>query len=146
MLSFIALLVIHLNFSYPTLPPGHFLPDPFCRVYISRIHKDKHGSDSGAYDNEGRFIPQKFEDIFAKYAENGRNEMDGLTLKEVFRLMRGQRLVWDIFGWGAFAFECESTIICSPDLSPINGTNWVNFSRGYYICPPLAGRWPYEKG
>jgi peroxygenase len=74
---------------------------------IASIHKDKHGGDSGTYDNEGRFIPRKFEDIFAKYAENGGNEQDGLTLREVLKLMKGQGLVWDIFGWDGFVFECE---------------------------------------
>jgi peroxygenase len=123
LLSFVALLVIHLNFSYPTLPPGHFLPDPFCRVYVARIHKDKHGSNSGAYDNEGRFMPQKFEDIFAKYAESGGNEQDGLTLKEVLNLMKGQRLVWDIFGWCGFIFECEFTILWSVDVEMIGEAN-----------------------
>jgi hypothetical protein len=44
------------------------LPDPFFRVYLARVHKDKHGSDTGTYDTEGRFVPQNFENIFAKYA------------------------------------------------------------------------------
>ena len=72
-LCVIAVLVIHANFSYPTLPPGktwltHFLPDLRFPIYVERIHKDKHGSDSESYDSEGRFVPQKFEDIFEKYA------------------------------------------------------------------------------
>ncbi|KAL2065614.1 hypothetical protein VTL71DRAFT_3284 [Oculimacula yallundae] len=107
-LSLFSLLIIHLNFSYPTLPPGHFLPDPFFRIYISRIHKDKHGSDSGTYDTEGRFVPQKFEDIFAKYA--GGDKM-GITKGEVWNYMKGQRLYADPAGWGAAAFEWIATYI-----------------------------------
>jgi peroxygenase len=62
-LSIVALVIIPANFSYPTL--SSYLPDPFFRIYITRIHKEsktKHGSDPGTCDNEGRFIPQKFED------------------------------------------------------------------------------------
>lgn len=101
-LSLIALIIIHGNFSYPTL--SGYLPDPFFRIYIERIHKDKHGSDSGTYDNEGRFIPQKFEDIFAKYASGNKQ---GITFPEVWRYMKGQRVIMDPVGWGGAFFECE---------------------------------------
>lgn len=52
-----AVVIIHANFSYPTCPG--LLPDPFFRLYVDNIHKAKHGSDTGTYDNEGRFVPQK---------------------------------------------------------------------------------------
>jgi len=105
-LSVIAVFIIHVNFSYPTLPG--WLPDPFFRVYTARIHKDKHGSDSGSYDTEGRFVPQKFEDIFSKYASG---DKQGITLREVFNYMKGQRLVMDPFGWGGALFEWMATWI-----------------------------------
>jgi peroxygenase len=105
-LSFVALLIIHVNFSYPTIPPGRgilsYIPDPFFRVWTATIHKDKHGSDSGTYDDSGRFIPQRFEDIFAKYGDE-----DGITSWQILNYFRGQRVVADPFGWGAAAFECE---------------------------------------
>ena len=56
-LSIFAVFVIHGTFSYPT-GPG-WLPDPFFRIWMGRIHKGKHGGDTGTYDTEGRFIPQK---------------------------------------------------------------------------------------
>ena len=49
-------------------------------------------------------MPQKFEDIFAKYAGG---DKQGITLGEVFNYMKGQRLVLDPFGWGGAFFECE---------------------------------------
>ena len=102
LLSAIAVLIIHANFSYPTL--SSFIPDPCFRIYTSLIHKDKHGSDSGTYDNEGRFIPQKFEDIFAKYASG---DKQGITLGETWMYMKGQRVIMDPTGWGGAFFECK---------------------------------------
>lgn len=101
-ISILSLVVIHANFSWPTLPPGHLLPDPFCRVHIARIHRDKHGSDSGTYDSEGRFIPQKFEDIFSKYGDG-----ESLTFRQTIDYLQGQRVVFDFFGWGGAIFECK---------------------------------------
>lgn len=42
------------------------MPDPFLRIYLETIHAGKHGSDSGAFDTEGRFVPCKFEDMWTK--------------------------------------------------------------------------------
>lgn len=95
--------IIHANFSYPT--SSSWLPDPFLRVYINNIHKDKHGSDSGTYDTEGRFSPQKFEDMFSKYAQ-GR---DYMTIWDLVSLTKGQRLIMDPIGWGGALFECKCT-------------------------------------
>lgn len=103
----LAAFVINVNLSYPTAPT--WFPDPFFRIYIARIHKDKHGSDSGTYDCEGRFVPQHFEDTFAKYAPEGQ---DGLTLEDIWRMLRGQRLTADPFGWFGAFFECKSIGLC----------------------------------
>jgi hypothetical protein len=73
-------------------------------VFLKNVHKDKHGSDTGTYDTEGRFLPQKFEDIFAKYAE-GR---DYLTIWDVSNVLKGQRCIADPIGWGGAFFECRS--------------------------------------
>ena len=93
--------IIHANFSYPSCKS--ILPDPFFRLYLSRVHKCKHGSDTGTYDTEGRYIPQKFEDAFAKYGGG----KDGLSAMDIFDLMKGQRCIADPIGWGGAMFECE---------------------------------------
>ena len=103
-LSLVAVFIIHANFSYPTV--SGYLPDPFFRLFVANIHKDKHGSDTGTYDTEGRFIPQKFEDIFSKYADG----KDSISIWEVSRLLKGQRLIADPIGWFGAFFECMFTL------------------------------------
>ncbi|KAF9154850.1 hypothetical protein BG015_011795 [Linnemannia schmuckeri] len=105
-LSLLAVFIIHFNFSYPTAPS--LIPDPFFRIWIHRIHKDKHGSDSGTYDTEGRFVPQHFEDIFSKYAPPGQ---DGLTYSDVWRMLKGQRVIMDPIGWFGAFFEWTATYL-----------------------------------
>ncbi|KAL4994230.1 Caleosin related protein-domain-containing protein [Aspergillus recurvatus] len=104
--SFLAVLIINLNFSYPTRLAHSFFPDPRFRVYVGSIYKAKHGSDSGTFDAEGRFVPQHFEDMFAKYD----GDKDGaLTFGELFDMMHGNRCAADPFGWGAAFFEWITT-------------------------------------
>ncbi|RPA85679.1 Caleosin-domain-containing protein [Ascobolus immersus RN42] len=104
-ISILAMLIIHANLSYPTVKG--FLPDPFFRIWIERIHKCKHGSDTGTYDTEGRFSPQHFEDFFAKYS--GSANKDGLSAYDIWNGIKGQRLVMDPFGWLAAIFEWTAT-------------------------------------
>lgn len=112
LISFIAIIVIHGSFSYPSCPS--ILPDPLFRLYLQNIYKCKHGSDTGTYDNEGRFIPQKFEDFFNKYGQA--NGGDGLTAYDIWNGVKGQRLIMDPVGWTAGMLECMCLLI------------WPNFS------------------
>ncbi|CAK4033263.1 Caleosin-domain-containing [Lecanosticta acicola] len=102
LLSLLVVVVIAPAMSYPTFPKGKLLPSPFLPIYIHNIHKDKHGSSSQTYDSEGRFRPQQFEDLFAKYDLNGKG---GLDLYDLARMHKGQRLLMDPFGWSANFFE-----------------------------------------
>jgi peroxygenase len=133
LLSLVAVVVIHSNFSYPTLPT--FLPDPFFRIYVDNIHKDKHGSDTGTYDNEGRFIPQKFEDIFSKYSTGE----ESLTFWEAMNLLKGQRCIMDPVGWGGAFFECmRSRRRTRSSLADMSRAGDVHFA--------MARRWADEEG
>jgi peroxygenase len=104
-LSAFAAYIINVNLSYPTQPS--WVPDPLFRIYTKNIHKNKHGSDSMSYDCEGRFMPQKFEDIFAKYDKDNKG---GLDRSDLARFHKGQRMTMDFFGWSATFLECKSTI------------------------------------
>ncbi|KAH9940430.1 Caleosin-domain-containing protein [Epithele typhae] len=83
----------HLLLSYATSPS--VLPDPLLRIHLQNIHRAKHGSDSGVYDSEGRFIPQKFEDFFSKYGKG----KDGVTLNDIRDALKGMRVLMDPVGW-----------------------------------------------
>ncbi|KAH6649384.1 Caleosin related protein-domain-containing protein [Chaetomium tenue] len=113
--SLLAVVIINVNFSYPTRLAVSWWPDPWFRVYVGSIHKAKHGSDSGTYDKEGRFVPQMFEDMFAKWDVHGSGS---LSAGELWHMIKGHRLVADPFGvcpptgafcWGAAIFEFGTT-------------------------------------
>ncbi|KAF2926131.1 hypothetical protein DAI22_06g103400 [Oryza sativa Japonica Group] len=65
-------------------------------IYVKNIHKGKHGSDSGVYDANGRFVPEKFEEIFKKHAHT---RPDALTDKELKELLQSNREPKDFKGW-----------------------------------------------
>ncbi|KAI4248850.1 MAG: hypothetical protein L6R40_000862 [Gallowayella cf. fulva] len=124
LLSLIATLFINLGLSYPTCPS--ILPDPFFRIYIDRLYKAKHGSDSMTYDNQGRFRPQQFEDIFAKY---DRGNKGGLDAGDVWIFWKQQRMVFDFFGWTACALEWIATYLL---IWPEDGVMKKEDVRGIY--------------
>ncbi|KAF2418937.1 caleosin domain-containing protein [Tothia fuscella] len=122
-LSLLAVGIIHANFAYPT--QKSWFPDPTLRIHLERIHHDKHGSDSNTYDHQGRFVPQHFEDIFAKYAE-GR---DYLTFWDLVKLWNGQRCIADPIGWGGALFEWLATYLL---LWPADGKMYKEDIRAIY--------------
>lgn len=70
-------------------------------------------------------MPQNFENIFAKYAE----EREYLTLGDVWRVMKGQRCIADPVGWGGAFFEWIATYIM---LWPADGRMMKEDVRGVY--------------
>ncbi|KAK6122271.1 hypothetical protein DH2020_043985 [Rehmannia glutinosa] len=83
LLSSVAAVFINLGLSGKTRP-------------VKNIHMAKHGSDSGVYDKEGRFVPSKFEEIFSKHAHTRPN---ALTSDELKSLLKSNREPKDYGGW-----------------------------------------------
>ncbi|CAN1826350.1 Probable peroxygenase 4 [Linum perenne] len=80
---------------YVLLSPGKF-PSPLFPIEIKNIQRGKHGSDSGAYDSQGRFVPEKFEEIFAKHAKTNRH---ALTSEELGEMLKSNREPKNYSGW-----------------------------------------------
>ncbi|KAL3695036.1 hypothetical protein R1sor_008687 [Riccia sorocarpa] len=109
-LSFISALLINLALSYATLP--YWIPNPLFPIYVSKIHKAKHGSDTGVYDTEGRFVPNKFEELWTKFPKTHQNK---LTFKELMGMTAALRVALDPFGWIANKFEWSLTYLLAKD-------------------------------
>ncbi|XP_072055454.1 probable peroxygenase 5 isoform X2 [Arachis hypogaea] len=67
--------------------PGKF-PSPLLPIEVKNIQLGKHGSDTGVYDTEGRFVPSKFEKIFIKHAHTHPNALTYDELKEMIKANR----------------------------------------------------------
>ncbi|XP_042446894.1 probable peroxygenase 5 [Zingiber officinale] len=63
-------------------------PFPHFPIYVKNIQKGKHGSDSGVYDSEGRFVASKFEEIFQKHAKTNPEALSSKELKEMLKANR----------------------------------------------------------
>ncbi|ONK66215.1 uncharacterized protein A4U43_C06F5420 [Asparagus officinalis] len=65
---------------------------PLLPIYVKNIKKGKHTSDSGVYDSEGRFVPEKFEEIFQKHAHT---YPTALTSDELDEMLKANRVPGD---------------------------------------------------
>lgn len=120
LLSIIAVLIIHPTFSFWSL--SSWIPHPGFPISIKNAHRLKHGSDSESYDTEGRFIPQKFEEIFSKY---GKTVPNALTLREINSMVWGNRNISDFIGWTASFLEWNLTYYLAAKTLGGNGTKML---------------------
>ncbi|KIZ07200.1 hypothetical protein MNEG_0751 [Monoraphidium neglectum] len=110
-ISFLAVPFIHGSFSYPT--GLSWIPDPFFRIHIKNMHKAKHGSDSEVYDTEGRYVPEKYEELFSKY---DRDNKGGLNWNDIQEMIKGNMNIVDPVGWTAERLEWWALwLLCADD-------------------------------
>lgn len=61
---------------------------PSLTVDADHINAGRHASDTGVYDEKGRFVQRRFDRLFARYDEDGDGALDR---KELARLFQGNR-------------------------------------------------------
>lgn len=109
-MSTIAAAFINIGLSQKTRP-GKF-PSFLFPIEVNNIQKAKHGSDSGVYDSEGRFVPSKFEEIFGKHA---RTHPNALTSDELLEMLKSNRQPKNYTGWLASYSEWKVLYILCKD-------------------------------
>ncbi|KAL9241997.1 hypothetical protein vseg_016044 [Gypsophila vaccaria] len=97
-LSALAAIGINVGLS-GTTRPGKF-PSILFPIEIQNIALTKHGSDTGVIDRDGRFVQEKFDEIFSKHAHLNKN---ALTFLEVQFMLNANRN--DLIGGIAAFFE-----------------------------------------
>ncbi|KAK7273890.1 hypothetical protein RIF29_14956 [Crotalaria pallida] len=110
LLSTVAAIFINFGLSQKTRP-GKF-PSILLPIEVKNIQRGKHGSDSGAYDSEGRFVPSKFEEIFSKHA---RKHPNALTSDELMEMLKANRVPKDYKGWLASYTEWKILYVLAKD-------------------------------
>ncbi|KAF7794005.1 hypothetical protein EIP86_005132 [Pleurotus ostreatoroseus] len=128
-MAFFATILIHIGFSYVTLPPGQIIPDPLFRIYLNNVNAAKHGGDTGTYDAEGRFIPQFFADFFSKFGSKMDNGDWGMTFKQAINGSISQRAVGDPFGLLSAFLEWNATYLT---IWPADGVMRMEDVRAVY--------------
>lgn len=114
LLSSIAAVFINTGLSAKTRP-GKF-PSLLFPIEIKNIQKAKHGSDTGVYDSEGRFVPSKFEELFRKHA---RTNPCHLTSDELMGMLKENRDPKDYAGWIASYSEWKILYMLCKDKNGV---------------------------
>ncbi|EFH69529.1 hypothetical protein ARALYDRAFT_472583 [Arabidopsis lyrata subsp. lyrata] len=91
--AFVAIF-INMGLSQKTRPGKRF--SPLFPIDVKNSHLCMHGSDTDVYDDDGRFVESKFEEIFKKHA---RTHKGALTAEEIQKMLKTNRDPFDITGW-----------------------------------------------
>lgn len=84
-----------------------WFPDPLCRSNVQNLIRSKKQtqSNSGAFDDDGVFNPDKFEALFSKYAKTDKSG-ETITLPELMRMTQEQeRLGKNVKAWFVLQYQ-----------------------------------------
>ncbi|KAE9605301.1 putative plant seed peroxygenase [Lupinus albus] len=95
-------------------------------IEVKNIQRGKHGSDSGVFDTEGRFVHSKFEEIFSKHALKHSN---ALTFDELKEMIKGNRVPGDYKAWLTSYLEWKFLYVIGKDK---DGLLTKEIVRGVY--------------
>lgn len=144
---------LHTTFSFATWPDWR--PRPSLPIFLDRAHRCKHGSDSGTFDSEGRFTPQRFAEIFSKYATaKDAKDAPALSFGDLQEMLHGNMVVGDCIGWLAARLEWWTLWLIAQDergllsqervRATFDGSLWRQLEevairrRGYDVAPRVA--------
>jgi peroxygenase len=128
-MALLGTVVVHLALSYPTLDT--WIPDPFFTIHLRNIHRCRHGTDTGVYDDKGGVRRERAEYLLSMYTRpvfvaaaagsssgsatgpvgssssnsNSSLPRKGMGLWEGLRMIYDNRCLWDWFGWVAAVVE-----------------------------------------
>ncbi|TNY19509.1 Caleosin related protein-domain-containing protein [Rhodotorula diobovata] len=137
----LSVFIIHPGFSWFT--NESWIPNPLMPINVKHIHRAKHGSDAGVYDNAGRFVPARFEALFAKFGgdKGGITFWDGLRARRrPLGMLRANRNIADPVGWTGAFFELVATyLLIWPKDGIMTKEDWRVVYDGS-IFPVVAAR------
>lgn len=151
--SLAAVVVIHGTFSFATWPD--WWPRPSLPIYLNRSHRTLHGSDTNVYDTEGRFTPQRYEEIFSKWATHKTGDGEpALSFSNIQDMLYSLRNVNDIVGviaarlewWTLWWIAKDERGLLSKERvrAMYDGSLWRQLEdiaiakRGYDVAPNVA--------
>lgn len=121
----LASLLIPIFFSYPTSFSRSWLPDPWLRIFVDTIANAKHGSDTGVFDVDGHFHPDRFDALFDRWDAS---RSGGLSAAELWAMWKKNRCAADPAGWSFAFMEMATTWL----LLQRDGRVWKEDLRGCY--------------
>lgn len=99
---------------------GTWLPDPFFRLKINKMHRAKHGSDSEVYTKIGDYDNERFNSMFELYTVPPHTHM---TFAEAVHMVHCNMDPWDPVRQVFSPFLCIGTLFCTSLLTSLNPTN-----------------------
>lgn len=104
-IAFWGTIFIHLTLAYQTYPT--IIPSLTLPIYLNRIHKSQHGSDTKTYDHLGK-LQTNMSLIQTNFIQFDTNKKGGLTYLELLWMLWSIKSSYDPFGllMGLFWWTC----------------------------------------